>query len=110
MINAIKNLIRFILAPVTDDWRGGLSLVRLTFISIMYGVYQNIVKNEGIDWSILIIILFILIYLCFKGKAPELIGKLLDKTSDFKSDALKSITKKVGTNAPTSDKQDTSES
>lgn len=110
MINSIKNLFKFILNPITDDWNGGISLVRLTFIAIMYGTYQNILDNKGIDWSVLVIILFILIYMCFKGEAPELIGKLLDSVGSLKSETIKNVTKKTEAVASVSENKDTQSS
>lgn len=78
------NLLKFILNPITDDGNGRLSLTRLTFISIMYAVYGRIQVGQGIDWSVLVIILFLLIYFCFKDQAPMLISKLFDTISSMR--------------------------
>ena len=97
MLNSLKNLFKFLLNPLTDDWNGGISLVRLTFIAVMYGVYKDILNNRGIDWTILLIILFILIYLCFKGEAPQLISKLFDTIGTLKTQIPDSMMKKAET-------------
>lgn len=85
MINFIKNIVFFILNPITDDWKGGLSLMRLSFIVMLYHVVKIIDIQGAIDWSILVVILFQFIYICFKGEAPQLISKLLDVVGDIKT-------------------------
>lgn len=111
MINCIKSILKFFLNPIIDDWNGGISLVRLTFIAIMYATYTNILANKGIDWSTLVIILFILIYMCFKGDAAVLIGKLLDNVGNLKSSVASKMTeikKANSTSASDSDSEDKS--
>lgn len=73
----MKNLILFILNPILDDWNNKPSLIRLTYIALMYSVILIVMEQGSIDWSVLVIILFLMIYLCFKGEAPKLISKLL---------------------------------
>jgi len=90
----LLNFFRFWLSPITDDWKGGVSLIRLTFIALMYGIYKLLEKNQPIDWSHLIIILFLLIYLCFKGDAAPLISQLLNSITSLKSSTISAITKK----------------
>ena len=105
----ISNFFRFLLNPVTDDWNGGISLIRLTFIGLMYGVYHLLEKNLPIDWSYLVIILFLLIYLCFKGEAAPLISQLLNSINSLKEmpmNLLKTQMKKEEPKTPPDDKTD----
>ena len=103
------NLLKFVLNPITDDGNGRLSLTRLTFIAIMYSVYCRVNQGQGIDWSVLIIILFLLIYFCFKDQAPTLIGKLFDSISAIKANPVKIIADEIKVKQTETSKEDKSE-
>jgi hypothetical protein len=85
MLNQLKSLILFILNPILDDWNNKPSLIRITYVAIMYAIVGVIMSGQGVDWSVLVIVLFIMMYLCFKGEAPRLIEKLLDMVTAIKA-------------------------
>lgn len=90
----LSKFFKFLVNPITDDWNGGISLIRLTFIAIMYGVYQLMEKSNPLDWSYLVIVLFLLMYLCFKGDSAPLISKLIDMVTTIKTSAVSGLIKK----------------
>lgn len=63
---------------------------------MMYGIYHLLEKNIELNWTYLLLTLFLLIYLCFKGDAAPLISQLLNLIGSLKNipaDLLKDVQK-----------------